>query len=94
MNIENMKLESIQDIGETVICDMCGDDLSDSDESGGFLFLSNAVCPHCADERLKSIRSYNEEKHIRAFCPSDMSFKDWVLQLRGGNNTIRTYSSK
>ena len=34
---------------------------------------------------------YEETEHIRARCPPGMTFHAWIMELRGGNNTIRTY---
>lgn len=81
--------ETVIDIGDKVICDQCSKDYTESDASGGFLFGSHAVCPECAPAMLENIRKYGEERYIRGTCPEGMSFKDWVLQLRGGDNTIR-----
>lgn len=80
------------DIGNTVICDGCSEDYTNSDESGGFLFTSHAVCPRCAPESLKRIQNFREEKYIRARCPKGVSFKDWILYLRNGNNKITVKS--
>lgn len=74
------KTINIIDIGDTVVCDYCNDDYTNSDESGGILLHNEAVCPMCA-----TVERY---QRAEAICPPDMSFKDWVLKLRGGNNTI------
>lgn len=82
-----------QDVRDTVICDgSCGQDYTNSDDCGGILFGSYAYCPNCAKQALASARRYGEERFIKAVCPPDMSFKDFVLKLRGGNNTIKEYS--
>lgn len=82
------------DVGDSVICDVCGQDYTDSNESGGLLFGSNAYCPKCAGEGLSKIRGYGEEKYIKGYCPKGVSFKDWVLSLRGGDNTIKILTGK
>jgi len=64
--------------GHNVLCDLCGADFTNSDKSGGFLFVSKAVCPNCADRFEKSINEFNEQEHIKARCPEGMSFADWV----------------
>lgn len=87
----NLRLDHVQDIGHTVICDQCNEDYSDSEESGGFVFGSHGVCPKCAERMMASIRKYNEEKYIKAVCPEGMSFKDFILAYRGGDNTIKYY---
>ena len=63
---------------EIVLCDFCGDDWSESHESGGILFQSKATCPRCTPRILACDAKYNEEHRIRATCPPDMSFADWV----------------
>jgi len=83
------------DIGETVICDWCGKDFTDPPESevcGGLLFGSKACCPECEPKFTESAKSYNEEKYINDHCPAGMTFKKWVIGLRGGNNTVKVYS--
>lgn len=80
----------IQDIGENVCCDMCNEDYTNSDESGGFMFSGYAYCPKCAVERLPRIKGYGEEHFITDWCPKDKSFKDWILEdIRKGDNTIK-----
>lgn len=76
------------DIGDHVECDVCSTDYTDSDESGGFLFGSYAYCPVCAKERYDNIKSNGEEHFIKAFCPPSKSFKQFVLDARGGNNKV------
>ena len=80
--------ESI-DIGRMVVCDVCSDDLTDSQESGGFIFSSTGYCPKCAPRGLQNIQRYGEERFIKATCPPGQSFADFIREYRGGNNTIR-----
>lgn len=93
-DLKKMKLESVIDVGETVVCDMCNANYTDSNRSGGFIFGSKAVCPECAPEMQANIEKHNEEKHIKAYCPLGMSFKDFILEWRGGDNTIKFYVEK
>jgi len=90
---DDMKLQSVTDVGNSVVCDWCGDDFTKSNEIGGFLFGSKAVCPHCCEKVEKQIYDFGEEKYIKAYCPPTMPFRKWVLQLRGGDNTIKIYSN-
>ena len=78
----------IHDIGNHVECDGCSKDFSASDECGGILFGSSGFGPCCEERTLKYIRKYNEEIYIKGRCPPGMSFRDWILRLRNGNNTI------
>lgn len=72
----------IIDAGKTVICDMCNKDYSDSEAKGGILFGSKGVCPLCVPRMMPDIIAYNETQYIKAECPKDMSFKDWILTMR------------
>ena len=81
--------EEIIDIGNAVYCDSCNGDYTESDEEGGLLFGSSAYCPKCAPRIEQSAILYNEVWYIRGRCPVGMSFREWVLHLRGGNNTIK-----
>jgi hypothetical protein len=80
--------KGVIDLGRTVLCDCCSTDLTDDPRQGGFLFTNHAYGPCCSQTGLASIRRYNEERFIRAWCPPGMSFADWIRQVRGGNNTI------
>ena len=78
------------DIGDTVQCDVCGEEYPSTNKtSGGFLFSSYAYCPKCAPEALKRIKEYREDRYIREYCPTGMSFHNWVMKLRGGDNTVK-----
>lgn len=77
--------ETILHVGGHVECDFCSKEFTDSTESGGFLFGSYAVGPCCAATPIRA----DERKHIKGRCPEGMSFRDFVLKLRGGDNTIR-----
>lgn len=85
-----MKRSSISAI--RCLCDQCNEDYTNSDEQGGILFGSHAVCPKCEARVFDGAVKYGEVNEIRAHCPDGMSFKNWVLQLRGGDNTIRVQS--
>lgn len=67
--------------GREVICDMCSKDWTDDPTPGGFLLLSNGVCPDCEDRVMKSVKKYNEEWSIKAYCPSDMAYADWIRDI-------------
>lgn len=66
------------DIGNRVVCDYCGADCTISPVSGGFVFGSYATCPTCAPKLEADAIKYGETELIRARCPSNMSFADWV----------------
>jgi len=91
LNPMGMKLESSTDIGEQVWCDMCCKEFTDSTEKGGLLFGSKACCPDCAPNIQVKAVQYGETDYIKGYCPEGMTFKDWCVQLRDGNNTIRIY---
>lgn len=77
------------DIGDIVVCDFCNKDYTDSAEPGGFLFGSKGVCPACAPKMLESIQRYQEESYIRERANDGESFKDFIVRMRGGVNTIQ-----
>jgi len=81
--------ETIINIGDNVVCDLCNTDYTESDEQGGFIFGSHAVCPTCAPRMRASIRECKEEHFITAECPAGISFREFVLNIRNGDNTIR-----
>ena len=84
-----MMKEQFISLGDTVLCDLCNEDYTDSSESGGFIFGSTAYCPPCATKSLPTIHEYDEEGYISAYCPEDQSFSDFVRAYRGGEGTIR-----
>ncbi len=86
------KLEKSFDIGNQVMCDICDEDFTGSDAIGGILFDGKACCPGCALKIEASAKRYGEQDHIKARCPNDMTFREWALSLRGGNNTVMIYS--
>lgn len=79
---------TVIDIGGVVLCDSCNADYTASDMSGGFIFSSNAYCPVCAPRMYDNAKKYGELSHIRAHCPTGMSFGDFIRRYRGGNNTV------
>lgn len=89
------KGEGIVEVGDQVNCDICNDYFPPSDtRSGGFLFDTYSYCPKCAASSLERIKGYKEDKYIRAWCPEGMSFHDFVMALRGGNNRVVVTSKK
>lgn len=75
-------------IGDTVVCDVCSKDWTESDVSGGFIFGSYAYCPDCADRLIDHIRDCGEDHLIRAFCPEGKSFADFVREYRGPDASV------
>lgn len=76
------------DIGRIVVCDACNTDYTDSPRCGGFVFYSKAICPACAANWMASIIAENEQAMVRAACPANMTFADFVREYRGPNNHI------
>jgi hydrogenase maturation factor HypF (carbamoyltransferase family) len=70
------------DPGDTVLCDLCNEDYTNSDEKGGFLFSSKAVCPKCAPRFEEGAKIYNEEKYIVDRAKPEESFRDFVYRVR------------
>lgn len=75
-------------LGDTVVCDICNADFTDSDESGGFIFSGYAYCPNCAKEGWEKIKEKGEEKYIQAICPESKSFADFCRDFRGEDAKI------
>lgn len=65
---------------DDVVWDYCNEDFTNDPRTGGFLFGSYACGPCCADRMLKKIKGYNEERYIKAVCPPDISFSNWVIR--------------
>ena len=70
------------DPGDEVLCDLCNEGYEDSDEKGGFLFSSNAVCPKCAPRFEKSAKEHGEEQYIKARAKDGETFRDFVYRIR------------
>lgn len=80
------------DIGRVVLCDLCGKDYTDSEAKGGLLFASKAVCPECVPRLEKDVKAFGEERYIKARAKDGQEFRAFVLELRGGNNTVTVTS--
>lgn len=78
------------EIGESVVCDFCSADFTTRPDRGGLIFGSNAVCPLCAPVLRTDIARYGEERYVRAECPDEQSFGDFVraYRERTGSTTI------
>lgn len=85
------RLKDTIDVGLSVVCDLCGEDFTNRDDVGGFLLGSNAVCPKCAPTVRADLVKYNELRFVKRSCPDGVPFREWVLRLRGGDNTIKFY---
>jgi hypothetical protein len=82
-----MSIQQI-DVGDHVECDGCCKNFTKSDESGGILFTSKGYGPCCVARMEKTIAGCEEQRFIKGRCPPGMSFKDWILKIRNGDNTI------
>jgi len=69
-------------VGNVVLCDLCNKDYTYSDEKGGFLFGSHAVCPDCAPKFEEGVKKYNEEKYVRDRAKPEETFRDFVYRVR------------
>lgn len=84
-----MSKETIIDIGNSVICDSCGEDYTNSEAQGGILFNRKAICPKCTPDWEEGAAKYGESKYITSRARPDQSFRSFVLDLRNGDNFIR-----
>lgn len=85
------KHKEVIEIGDSVLCDLCNGDYTESDETGGFIFGSNAVCPACSPRVMEGIKKYNEEDYIHAKAEEGEKFGDFVRnyrRTRGGGDQI------
>lgn len=80
------------DIGNTVVCDLCDKDYTNSDAVGGFVFESKGVCPECAPNFMQTIAKYGED-YIRARANPQETYRDFILRVRNGNNKVRISGS-
>ncbi len=69
-----------------VQCDLCAKDYTlDETSAGGMIVLSNAICPACSDRFLQLTLSYGEQHCIRARCPDNMTFRDFMRRYRANS---------
>ena len=87
-----MKKIEEHNIGRQVLCDSCNEDYTDRPDSGGIIFGSNGYCPVCTARTMPDIIRYSEQCHIKATCPPDMSFADFVRDYRGGDGKIQIFT--
>jgi hydrogenase maturation factor HypF (carbamoyltransferase family) len=87
-----MKLAYYKNLGDIVLCDFCNDDYTVSDDTGGLIFGSKAVCPNCTPKLSADAKRYNEEHFIKARCKPDQSFADFVREFRSGPAEIKVYT--
>lgn len=76
------------DIGNSVLCDLCNADYTESNDTGGLVVDSSAVCPMCQPEMEKNIKKHGEEDHVDARCPEGVEFRQFILQVRNGADFI------
>jgi len=69
-------------LGDTILCDLCNADYTDSDETGGMLFGSYGVCPKCMPTFMEGVNKYEEHHAIKSLCPPDMSHRDFIYAAR------------
>jgi hypothetical protein len=77
-----MEIWSI-DIGDTVVCDYCNEDYTESEETGGIIIDGYGVCPKCEKPSMLVDAEY--------VCRSGETFKHFILRTRK-DNTIGVYS--
>lgn len=78
------------DMSDRVLCDDCDRlFLADSQDVGGMLFESKALCPHCAPKWELSAKKYGEEHFIRDRARDGETFFAAVMRWREGNNDVR-----
>lgn len=92
-------MEKVIDQHNTVLCDTCGTDFTNSSRRGGLLVSfatengqgkASAMCPFCTIKYLPEIHKRGWKKYIGAVCPLNMTFKDFVLKIRTGQMKATT----
>jgi len=81
MGFEVIKLEP----GLHVNCDLCNEDYMDSEETGGLMFQSNAVCPKCVPAMEKDAARFGETRFIGRRAKPGETFRDFVYRIRKGD---------
>ena len=76
------------DIGRLVICDSCDADYTHSPKHGGMVFGSRGICPECMPRWMALIEEHGEQFMIKATCPPNCSYADFIRAYRGADNTI------
>lgn len=77
------------DIGNSVVCDCCNKDYTNSTAEGGFIFESKGVCPECSKDFMSNAIKYGEQHFIRDEAVLGETFRDFIIRSRGGNNTVK-----
>jgi hypothetical protein len=62
------------DIGDTVVCDFCNDDYTESHKAGGLIVEGYAICPECERPDMLKDADYVSR-------PGE-TFKDFVIRTR------------
>jgi hypothetical protein len=81
-------------IGDTVICDFCNEDYTNSDKQGGMLYGSYGTCPECVPRIEASAKKYQEEHLILERALPGETFKAFSLRMRKGDNAITFLKGK
>jgi hypothetical protein len=76
------------DVTNIIVCDFCSADHSDTSTQGGLLFMSKGICPACVPKLEEDVKKYGEEHFIRARALPGETFKDFIIRIRDGNNTM------
>ena len=80
--------KTVFNMGNTVLCDICNDDYTNSIESGGGIVGSYGVCPKCWPRYAEDLTKHREWKHVRRLCPDEQTFADFVREYRGGDGLV------
>jgi hypothetical protein len=76
-------------VTERVLCDVCRQDWTESPESGGFVFVGELYCPHCAADGLAAIVAFGEESAISSRCPAGQSFAAFARAHRARGTVVQ-----
>jgi hypothetical protein len=75
-------------VGDSVVCDVCNEDYTNSPLEGGFIFGSYAYCRKCVERHMPEIIRLGEMKFIQAVAFPGERFADFVRRYRGPDAAI------
>jgi hypothetical protein len=78
--------EEIVDLQGYVVCDLCGDDYSMSDEAGGIIIETYSICPRCTPRAQDGARRFGRPEPVRARAMPGEPFRAFVERMRDGDD--------
>lgn len=77
---------------QRVLCAWCGEDYTDSTQSGGFIFQTSfriyPTGPCCEAKIRQKVIAEEEERFVTSRCPRGEAFRDYILKIRNAHPHI------